>query len=92
MCLGGQRFSSEEKLIISSSSVNEYAHVWAGDYFLMKFPHCPKDAEKKYNISSSSVIGGAQVWVGNDFLVERSRIFPFLLLMEGLMSGWAKIF
>ena len=63
-----------------------------GKDFLMKIHHCPTDAEKKYNISSSSVDGGAQVWVGKDFLEKRSRIFLFLLLMDKLMSGWAKIF
>ena len=63
-----------------------------GKDFLMKIHHCPTDAEKKYNISSASVDGGARVWVGKDFVVKRSRIFLLLLLMEGLVSGWAKIF
>ena len=30
--------------------------------------------------------------MGKDFLVKRSRIFLLLLLIDTLMSGWAKIF
>ena len=48
--------------------------------------------EEKSNISSSSVDGGARVWVGKDFLEKRSKIFLLLLLMDKLVSGWAKIF
>ena len=45
-----------------------------------------------WNISSSSVDGYAHVWLGKDFQVNRSKIFLLLLLMDKLMSGWAKIF
>ena len=49
-------------------------------------------SEEKWNISSSSLDGGAHVWVGKDFLEKRSRIFLLLLLIDKLLSGWAKIF